>query len=291
MTIVKEEARLKRGLEMSCKIAASTFGTSEVFIEKYIENPRHIEFQVLADGHGNVIHLGERECSIQRRHQKLIEESPSPALTPELRSHMGEIAVKAAKQIKYEGAGTIEFIFSRGQFYFMEMNTRIQVEHPVTEMVTGIDIVKEQLLIASGNKLSVSQEDVHMNGWAIECRVNAEDPMNNFFPCPGTISAYNPPEGPGIRVDAGVKAGSTISLVYDSMVAKLIVWGRTRDEAIQRMGHALNDYVITGVQTNISFHKAVMQNTRFRSGEFDTHFIQEEKALFDEIKRITETDR
>lgn len=290
MTIVKEEAKLKRGLEMSGKIAASTFGTSEVFIEKYIESPRHIEFQVLADGHGNVIHLGERECSIQRRHQKLIEESPSPALTPDLRARMGGIAVKAARQIKYESAGTIEFIFSRGEFYFMEMNTRVQVEHPVTEMVTGIDIVKEQLLIASGHKLSIKQEDVSMNGWAIECRVNAEDPANNFFPCPGTITDYNPPGGDGIRVDAGVRSGSTISPVYDSLIAKLVAWGSTRDEAIQRMGKALNEYVISGVQTNIPFHKAVMQNTRFRSGEFDTHFIQEEKALFDEIKRIMEKD-
>jgi pyruvate carboxylase subunit A len=288
MTIVKEEARLKRGLEMSCKIASSTFGTSEVFIEKYIENPRHIEFQVLADGHGNVIHLGERECSIQRRHQKLIEESPSPALTPALRARMGEIAVKAARQIKYESAGTIEFIFSKGEFYFMEMNTRVQVEHPVTEMVTGVDIVKEQLLIASGDKLSLSQEDMHMNGWAIECRVNAEDPTNNFFPCPGTISAYNPPSGPGVRVDAGVQAGSTISPVYDSMIAKLIAWGGTREEAIARMQQALNEYAISGVQTNIPFHKAVMLNGRFRSGEFDTHFVQDEKTLFDEIKQIME---
>jgi len=290
MTIVQEESRLKRGLEMSGKIAASTFGMPGVFIEKYIEHPRHIEFQVLADGHGNVVHLGERECSIQRRHQKLIEEAPSPALTPELRARMGEIAVNATRQIKYEGAGTIEFIFSDGQFYFMEMNTRVQVEHPVTEMVTGIDIVKEQLLIASGDKLSAGQEDIGMNGWAIECRINAEDPTNNFFPCPGTITDYNPPAGTGIRVDAGVKSGSIISPMYDSMIAKLVVRGHTRDEAIRRMGKALGEFIISGVQTNIPFHKAVMNNKRFQSGDFDTHFISEEKALIDKIKEMAGTN-
>ncbi|MFA5065438.1 MAG: acetyl-CoA carboxylase biotin carboxylase subunit [Dehalococcoidia bacterium] len=286
MTIVQEKSKLKTGLEMSGKIAASTFGMPEVFIEKYIERPHHIEFQVLADGHGNVIHLGERECSIQRRHQKLIEEAPSPALTPELRARMGEIAVKAARQIKYESAGTIEFIFSKGEFYFMEMNTRVQVEHPVTEMVTGIDIVKEQLLIASGEVLSIKQDDIRMNGWAIECRINAEDPLNNFFPYPGTLTDYNPPGGIGIRVDAGVSLGATISPVYDSMIAKLVAWDRTRDEAIRRMQRALYEYSIAGVRTNIVFHKAVMLNKRFQSGDFDTQFIQEEKSLFDNLKLI-----
>jgi pyruvate carboxylase subunit A len=286
MTIVEDEARLKKGLEMSSKIAASTFGMPEVFIEKYIDHPRHIEFQVLADGHGNVIHLGERECSIQRRHQKLIEEAPSPALTPELRARMGEIAVKAARQIKYESAGTIEFIFSKGEFYFMEMNTRVQVEHPVTEMVTGIDILKEQLLIASGKKLDIRQEDVRMNGWAIECRINAEDPLNNFIPSPGKLRGYRSPGGIGIRVDSGVHTRYTISPMYDPMISKLVAWGRTRDEAIERMRRALYEYVIVGVKTNIPFHKAVMENKRFKSGELGTHFITQETTLIDDMYAI-----
>ena len=286
MTIVQDEANLKKGLEMSSKIAASTFGLPEIYIEKYIEHPRHIEFQVLADAHGNVVHLGERECSIQRRHQKLIEEAPSPALTPELRRRMGEIAVKAARQIRYENAGTIEFIFSNGEFYFMEMNTRIQVEHPVTEMVTGVDILKEQLLIASGERLSIKQGDVHMNGWAIECRINAEDPLNNFVPSPGKLRGYRSPGGVGIRVDSGVHTRYVISPMYDPMISKLVAWGRTRDEAIQRMRRALYEYVIVGVKTNIPFHKAVMENKRFQSGELGTHFITQETTLIEDMQAI-----
>jgi len=286
MTIVHDEANLKKGLESSSNIAASTFGMPEVYIEKYIEHPRHIEFQVLADAHNNVIHLGERECSIQRRHQKLIEEAPSPALTPALRARMGEVAVKAARQIKYESAGTIEFIFSKGDFYFMEMNTRIQVEHPVTEMVTGIDILKEQLLIASGYKLEIKQKDVHMNGWAIECRINAEDPLNNFIPSPGKLRGYRSPGGVGIRVDSGVHTRYTISPMYDPMISKLVAWGRTRDEAIQRMRRALYEYVIVGVKTNIPFHKAVMENQRFQNGELGTHFITQETTLIDDMRAI-----
>jgi pyruvate carboxylase subunit A len=286
MTIVHDEADLKKGLEMSAKIAASTFGMPEVYIEKYIEHPRHIEFQVLADSHGNVVHLGERECSIQRRHQKLIEEAPSPALTPELRATMGEVAVRAARQIKYENAGTIEFIFSKGQYYFMEMNTRIQVEHPVTEMVTGIDLVKEQLLIASGEPLSIKQEDIKINGWAIECRINAEDPLNNFVPSPGKLRGYRSPGGTGIRVDSGVHTRYTISPNYDPMISKLVAWGRNRDEAIERMKRALYEYVIVGVKTNIPFHKAVMENARFRSGELGTHFITQETTLIEDMRAI-----
>jgi pyruvate carboxylase subunit A len=286
MTIVNDEANLKKGLEMSSKIAASTFGLPEIYIEKYIEHPRHIEFQVLADAHGNVVHLGERECSIQRRHQKLIEEAPSPALTPQLRKRIGEIAVKAARQIRYENAGTIEFIFSNGEFYFMEMNTRIQVEHPVTEMVTGVDILKEQLLIASGERLSVKQSDVHMNGWAIECRINAEDPLNNFVPSPGKLRGYRSPGGVGIRVDSGVHTRYVISPMYDPMISKLVAWGRTRDEAIQRMRRALYEYVIVGVKTNIPFHKAVMENKRFQSGELGTHFITQETTLIEDMQAI-----
>jgi pyruvate carboxylase subunit A len=286
MTIVHNESELKKGLEMSSKIAASTFGMPEVYIEKYIEHPRHIEFQVLADAHGNVVHLGERECSIQRRHQKLIEEAPSPALTPKLRARMGEVAVRAARKIGYESAGTVEFIFSNSQFYFMEMNTRIQVEHPVTEMVTGIDLLKEQLLIASGNKLSVRQDDIHMNGWAIECRINAEDPLNNFAPSPGKLRGYRSPGGIGVRVDSGVHTRYTISPMYDPMISKLVAWGRTRDEAIQRMRRALYEYVIVGVKTNVPFHKAVMENKRFQSGELGTHFITQETTLIDDMKAI-----
>jgi pyruvate carboxylase subunit A len=286
MTIVRDESNLKTGLEMSSKIAASTFGMPEVYIEKYIDHPRHIEFQVLADACGNVIHLGERECSIQRRHQKLIEEAPSPALTSELRARMGEVAVRAARQIGYESAGTVEFIFSKGEFYFMEMNTRIQVEHPVTEMVTGIDLLKEQLLIASGNKLTLKQEDIQMNGWAIECRINAEDPLNNFVPSPGKLRGYRSPGGIGVRVDSGVHTRYTISPMYDPMISKLVAWGRTRDEAIQRMRRALYEYVIVGVKTNIPFHKAVMENKRFQSGELGTHFITQETTLIDDMRTI-----
>jgi len=286
MTIVHDESTLKKGLEMSSKIAASTFGMPEIYIEKYIEHPRHIEFQVLSDARGNVIHLGERECSIQRRHQKLIEEAPSPALTPELRKRMGEVAVKAARQIKYESAGTIEFIFSNGEFYFMEMNTRIQVEHPVTEMVTGIDIVKEQLLISSGERLNIKQKDIKMNGWAIECRINAEDPQNNFAPSPGKLRGYRSPGGVGIRVDSGVHTRYTISPMYDPMISKLVAWGRNRDEAIQRMRRALYEYVIVGVKTNIPFHKAVMENKRFQSGDLGTHFITQETTLLDDMQAI-----
>ncbi len=286
MTIVNREADLKKGLESSSKIAASTFGLPEIYIEKYIQSPRHIEVQILADAHGNVVHLGERECSIQRRHQKLIEEAPSPALTPELRAKMGEVAVRAARQIKYENAGTIEFIFSKGEFYFMEMNTRIQVEHPVTEMVTGIDIVKNQLLIASGQRLDIKQEDVHMNGWAIECRINAEDPLNNFAPSPGKLRGYRSPGGVGIRVDSGVHTRYTVSPNYDPMISKLVAWGRNRDEAIERMRRALYEYVIVGVKTNIPFHKAVMENPRFRSGELGTHFITQETTLIDDMQTI-----
>jgi len=286
MTIVNREADLKKGMESSSKIAASTFGLPEIYIEKYIQSPRHIEVQILADAHGNVVHLGERECSIQRRHQKLIEEAPSPALTPELRAKMGEVAVRAARQIKYENAGTIEFIFSKGEFYFMEMNTRIQVEHPVTEMVTGIDIVKNQLLIASGQRLDIKQEDVHMNGWAIECRINAEDPLNNFAPSPGKLRGYRSPGGVGIRVDSGVHTRYTVSPNYDPMISKLVAWGRNRDEAIERMRRALYEYVIVGVKTNIPFHKAVMENPRFRSGELGTHFITQETTLIDDMQAI-----
>jgi len=291
MTIVASEGELANALKSTQAIATTTFGLCDVYIEKYLPHPRHIEFQLLGDSKGNAIHLGERECSIQRRHQKLIEESPSPAVTPEMRAEMGTIAAKAARFVGYEGAGTMEFLFSDGKFYFLEVNARVQVEHPVTEMVTGVDIVKEQLRIASGLPLSLKQEDVRMNGWAMECRINAEDPLNEFAPCPGKLKAYQPPGGTGVRVDGGVYTSYTIPPYYDPMIAKLIVWGRERNETIRRMQRALYEYVILGIQTNIPFHKAVMKNPRFVKGELETHFIERETTLLDDMKAILEQEK
>jgi len=291
MIIVASESELQEALESSKAIATTTFGLGEVYVEKYVSHPRHIEFQILADSHGNVIHLGERECSIQRRHQKLIEESPSPVLTPQLRAEMGAAAVQAARWVNYEGAGTIEFIFSEGKYYFLEANTRIQVEHPVTEMVTGIDIAKEQVRIACGLPLSVKQDEIKMNGWAIECRINAEDPSNNFAPSPGKLKGYRSPGGIGIRVDSGVYQRYSIPSIYDPMISKLIAWGRDRTEAITRMRRALYEYIIAGVKTNIPFHKAVMENPRFMSGELSTHFIENETTLLDDMQQIMEREK
>ena len=291
MIIVDNEGELLEALESSQAIATTTFGLPDVYIEKYVSHPRHIEFQILADSHRNVIHLGERECSIQRRHQKLIEESPSPVLTPQLRAEMGATAVRAGQWVNYEGAGTIEFIYSDGKYYFLEANTRVQVEHPVTEMVTGIDIVKEQIRIASGLPLSVKQDEVRQNGWAIECRINAEDPMNKFAPSPGKLSGYRSPGGIGIRVDSGVYTRYTIPSIYDPMISKLVAWGRDRDEVIARMRRALYEYIILGVKTNIPFHKAVMENPRFVKGELSTHFIESETTLLEDMKKIIEREK
>ena len=291
MTIVANKGELANALESTQAIAATTFGLCDVYIEKYLSNPRHIEFQLLGDSKGNAIHLGERECSIQRRHQKLIEESPSAVVTPAMRSKMGEMAARAARYVGYEGAGTMEFLFSDGKFYFLEVNARVQVEHPVTEMVTGVDIVKEQIRIASGLPLGVKQEDIRMNGCAIECRINAEDPLNDFAPTPGKIKSYHSPGGTGVRVDSGVYTSYTIPLFYDPMISKLIVWGRNRDEAIVRMRRALYEYVIVGIKNNIPFHKAVMENPRFVKGELGTHFIEKETTLMDEMKRIMEREK
>jgi len=291
MTIVTNEGELLKALESSQAIAATTFGLCDVYIEKYLSHPRHIEFQIMGDSKGNVIHLGERECSIQRRHQKLIEESPSPALTPQLREEMGTVAVNAARWVGYEGAGTVEFLFSDGKFYFLEVNARVQVEHPVTEMVTGMDIVKEQIRIASGFPLGIHQEEIRMNGWAIECRVNAEDPLDDFAPSPGKLKDYRSPGGIGIRVDSGVYPHYTIPPFYDPMISKLIVWGRDRNEAILRMRRALYEYVITGIKTNIPFHKAVMENPRFVRGELETHFIDKETTLIEDMKEIIERQK
>lgn len=286
MAIASNDGELPKALESCQAMAATAFGLADVYIEKYLSQPRHIEFQILADSQGQVIHLGERECSIQRRHQKLIEEAPSPALTPRLRRQMGEVAVKAAKWVGYEGAGTIEFLFTNRKFYFLEANTRLQVEHAVTEMVTGIDIVKEQIRIAAGLPLSTKQADIRLNGWAIECRINAEDPLNNFVPSPGKLRGYRSPGGVGVRVDSGVHTRYTIPTTYDPMISKLIVWGRERDEAIARMRRALYEYIIVGVKTNIPFHKAIMENPRFIDGKLGTHFIDVETGLLDNMRRI-----
>ncbi len=291
MTIVAKKEELAKALEFTQAIATTTFGLCDVYIEKYLSNPRHIEFQILGDALGNAIHLGERECSIQRRHQKLIEESPSTAVAPETRIKMGEIAANATRFVGYEGAGTMEFLFSDGKFYFLEVNARVQVEHPVTEMVTGVDIVKEQIRIASGLPLSIKQEEVRWNGWAIECRLNAEDPLNDFVPTPGKIKAYHSPGGAGVRVDSGVYTSYTIPPFYDPMISKLIVWGRDRNEAVRRMRRALYEYVLIGIKTNIPFHKAVMKNPRFMKGDLGTHFIDQETALLDDMKRIMEREK
>lgn len=256
--------------------AEVSFDNPKLYIEKYIEQPRHIEIQILGDHKGHIVYLGERDCTIQRRHQKLIEESPSPAIDNKLRKELGHIAIKIAKEIEYVNAGTVEFLLDKsGDFYFIEMNTRIQVEHPVTEMVTGIDIVKEQLKIASGLALEYEQKDITIRGWAIECRINAEDPNNGFSPSPGKISRYHMPGGPGIRVDSHIYAGGFVSPYYDSMLAKLIAHGNDRNEAIRRMDRALTEYVIEGVKTTIPFHKTVINDPRFQSGKYSTDFVEE----------------
>ncbi|HIK37301.1 MAG: acetyl-CoA carboxylase biotin carboxylase subunit [Geminocystis sp.] len=276
MRLVRHESELPSLLKAAQGEAEAAFGNPGVYIEKYIELPRHIEFQILADSYGNVVHLGERECSIQRRHQKLLEEAPSPFLTPQLRQKMGEAAVKAAKSINYVGAGTVEFLVDKhGNFYFMEMNTRIQVEHPVTEMITGIDIVKEQIAIAQGEKLSFRQEDIQLRGHAIECRINAEDPDHDFRPHPGKIIAYLPPGGPGVRMDSHIYPEYEIPPYYDSLIGKLIVWGENRDMAIRRMRRALRECAITGVPTTIKFHQKVLNHPEFITGNVYTNFVEE----------------
>ncbi|HCC06902.1 MAG TPA: acetyl-CoA carboxylase biotin carboxylase subunit [Clostridiales bacterium] len=254
------------------------FGDPSMYVEKFIENPKHIEIQILADEHGNVIHLGERDCSIQRRHQKMIEEAPSVLLDEVLRKKMGETAVRAARTVKYQNAGTIEFLVDKNKnFYFMEMNTRIQVEHPITEMITGIDIVKEQILIATGKKLEIMQKDVKINGHAIECRINAEDPEHNFRPSPGKIENMHIPGGLGVRVDSAIYNGYTIPPNYDSMLTKLIVHAKTRTEAIAKMKRALSEFIVDGVKTNIDFHFQILNNEMFKNGTYDTGFIEHMK--------------
>ncbi len=275
LRIAQSEEDLLQAMQTAMAEAQAAFGNPEIYLEKYVEEPRHIEFQILADEHGNTVHLGERDCSLQRRNQKLIEESPSAALNPKLREQMGEAAVKAARAANYSNAGTIEFLLDKhNNFYFIEMNTRIQVEHPVTELVTGIDLVKEQIRLAAGEQLGYTQADIRINGWAMECRINAENPEKNFLPSPGRISGYHPPGGFGVRVDSAAYAGYSIPPFYDSMVGKLIVWGRDRDEAVNRMKRALLEFEIVGVPTTIPFHLKVLDNAFFRRGEVYTNFIQ-----------------
>lgn len=274
MRIVQNDDDMAKMLPLAQNEAGAAFGNPEVYIEKYLEEPRHVEFQIMADKHGNVIHLGERDCSIQRRHQKLLEESPSTALNTELRDKMGAAAVKAAKALEYDSAGTIEFLVDiNHDFYFMEVNTRIQVEHPVTEMVCGIDIIKEQIRIAAGEKLDLRQADVRFDGHAIEFRINAEDPANDFLPRAGTVTLYVPPGGPGVRVDSHLYSGYTVPPYYDSLLAKLIVWGKDREEAIARGKRALGEFVITGLPTTIPFHELVLDNAWFKRGDIYTNFI------------------
>ncbi len=275
MRIAAGEESLRRAFEMAASEADKAFGNADLYVEKFMEKPRHVEFQILGDRFGNVVQLGERDCSIQRRHQKLVEESPSPAITAELREKMGADAVKGAKSIGYQGAGTVEFLLDRdGRYYFMEMNTRIQVEHPVTEEVVGIDLIKEQIRLAAGEPLGYRQRDVVQNGHAIECRINAEDPDNGFRPAPGKITSFHVPGGPGTRVDTHVYAQYVIPPYYDSLLAKLIVHGRDRVEAVLRMERALEEFVVEGTKTTISFHKRVIADPRFRSGTFDTSFVE-----------------
>ncbi|PSB02471.1 acetyl-CoA carboxylase biotin carboxylase subunit [Merismopedia glauca] len=276
MRLANQEEDFIRLFQAAQGEAEAAFGNSGVYLEKFIARPRHIEFQIFADSYGNVVHLGERDCSIQRRHQKLLEEAPSPALTPELRQKMGHAAVMAAKSINYVGAGTVEFLLdASGHFYFMEMNTRIQVEHPVTEMITGLDLIAEQIRIAQGEKLSVTQEQVQIRGHSIECRINAEDPDRNFRPHPGRIGGYLPPGGPGVRMDSHVYTDYEIPAYYDSLIGKLIVWGSDRPAAIERMKRALRECAITGIPTTINFHQKVLEHPAFIAGEVYTNFVEQ----------------
>ena len=274
MRIVRKATELTQALAMAQSEAQSAFGCSEVYLERYLENPRHIEFQILADDHGNIVHLGERECSIQRRHQKLLEESPSPALSPELRQELGARVVQAMQEISYRNVGTVEFLFDQeGRYYFIEMNTRVQVEHPVTEMVSGIDILKEQLRLAAGEKLQLRQDSIQLRGHSVECRINAESPTT-FTPSPGKITAYHPPGGPGIRIDSSVYTDCVVSPYYDSLIAKLIVWGQDRPEALSRLNRALDTFIVEGIETSIPLHKRIINHPDFIAGKLGTSLLE-----------------
>lgn len=274
--LAEDESSLIGQITTAQQEAQKAFGNAGVYLEKYLTGMKHVEIQIIADKHGNAAYLGERDCSIQRRRQKLVEEAPCPVLSPEKRKEMGEAAVRAALAVNYSGAGTLEFLLSPdGQFFFMEMNTRIQVEHPVTEMVTGIDLIQEMISVAEGNPLSFTQDEVQINGWSIECRVNAEDPFRNFMPSPGKIGFYLAPGGPGVRVDSAAYQGYTISPYYDSMIAKLIVWGPTREIAIAKMKRALSEFAIEGIHTTIPFHQKLLEHPTFIKGDFDIKFLEE----------------
>ncbi|MFH1100572.1 MAG: acetyl-CoA carboxylase biotin carboxylase subunit [Methanobacteriota archaeon] len=286
---VDNEQQMEKALSSVRQLAKNSFGDDSVFIEKFIQDPRHIEYQVIGDKKGHLIHVFERECSVQRRHQKLIEETPSCALTPKLRKEIGEQAVLAAKTAGYYNAGTCEFMFKDGDYFFLEMNTRLQVEHPITEVTTGVDLAREQLRVASGLPLEYDQKDICPRGHAIECRINAEDPLNNFLPAPGKIIRYAEPSGPGIRIDAGVYQGFTIPPFYDSMIAKLIVWAEDRPRAIERTKRALWEYQIGGVRNNIAFHQVVMDHPQWRAGTYNTSFIPRYNILEQVIQHVQET--
>src|ERR1044072_381756 len=295
MRLVADANELRSAVQTAKAGAAAAFGGSSLYLEKAVERPRHIEIQIFGDTHGNVVHLGERECSIQRRHQKVIEECRAPINDPELRRRMGEEAVKMGRAVKYSGAGTVEFLLADAtrEFYFLEMNTRLQVEHPVTELVTGRDLVREQFRVATGEPLSFTQEEVSWQGHAIECRIYAEDPANNFFPSPGRITHLREPSGPGIRVDSGVTRLSEVSIYYDPMIAKLAVWGRTRDEAIERLRRALDEYEVSGITTTLPFFREVAEDEEFVSGHLDTGFItrfNERRAAKKQEPNQVETD-
>jgi acetyl-CoA carboxylase biotin carboxylase subunit len=284
MRVVHTEAALLNAVHMTRSEAQAAFANPVVYLERYLENPRHIEIQVLADAHKNALHLGERDCSLQRRHQKVIEEAPAPELPAKLRDKMGERCVDACRRIGYRGAGTFEFLYEEGEFYFIEMNTRIQVEHPVTEMVTGVDLVQEQILIAAGEKLRLRQKDVVLRGHAIECRINAEDPYR-FTPSPGKITSYHPPGGPGIRVDSHVYQGYSVPPNYDSMVGKVIAFGATREQALGRMRIALSEMVVEGIQTNIPLHRELLNDTRFLKGGVSIHYLEQKLAQEEKKKK------
>jgi len=277
MRVVHTEAALKSAISVTRAEAGAAFGNATVYLEKYLENPRHIEVQVLADGHKNVVHLGERDCSMQRRHQKIMEEAPAPELTSKQRARIGERCIEACRKIGYRGAGTFEYLYEEGEFYFIEMNTRIQVEHPVTEMITGVDIVQEQIRVAAGERLSVRQKDIEIRGHAIECRINAEDPFR-FTPSPGRITSYHPPGGPGIRVDTHIYQGYTVPPNYDSLIGKVIAYGEDRDQAIRRMRIALSEMAIEGIQTNIPLHQELLLDNRVIKGGVNIHYLEQKLA-------------
>jgi acetyl-CoA carboxylase biotin carboxylase subunit len=277
MRVVHTEAALKSAIGLTRAEAEAAFGNATLYMERYLENPRHIEVQILADAHRNVIYLGERDCSLQRRHQKVMEEALAPDLTPKLRERIGERCVDACRKIGYRGAGTFEFLYEDGEFYFIEMNTRVQVEHPVTEMITGVDIVQEQIRVAAGERLSARQKDIEFRGHAIECRINAEDPFR-FTPSPGRITSYHPPGGPGIRVDSHIYQGYAVPPNYDSLIGKVIAYGATRDQAMRRMRIALSEMVIEGIQTNIPLHQELLLDSRIIRGGVNIHYLEQKLA-------------